>query len=114
MKGVRNAEIAEPGRFLLARGELPVRVTWPGARRNDGGRKCPIVPTLPWSGCRFEILSNDAGVTGGDSKEREGGSLGMPASLLPVSQSMDADAHGTCELYLCQPHEPPERGDIVA
>jgi hypothetical protein len=35
-------------------------------------------------GCRFETLSNDAGVTGGDSKEREGGSLGVPASLLTM------------------------------
>jgi len=49
-----------------------------------------------------------------DSKEREGGAFGSATILLPVTERVDADAHGSREARLGQADESSERRDVVA
>src|SRR5690606_26356230 len=59
-------------------------------------------------------LADDARVFGRDSQECQSWPLWGAASLLPIAESVDADAHGLGELGLRQANEAPERGNVLA
>jgi hypothetical protein len=50
----------------------------------------------------------------GDAQQGDRGSFRTPASLLPVAERMNADAHGAGELDLGETDEAPHGGDVLA
>ncbi len=62
------------------------------------------------SGCGLnvlDILPNDPRMSGCDAQQCHRGTLGVSPTLLPVSESMNADAHGVGELRLSEPDKAP-------
>lgn len=62
----------------------------------------------------LEILADDARMFRRDSQQGQSWTLWAPTSLLPISESVDADAHGLGELSLRQANEASERGNVLA
>ena len=53
-------------------------------------------------------------MAGGNSQQRQGGTFWHPATLLPVSQSVDADPECDGELLLCHVGKPAQSDDVLA
>lgn len=59
-----------------------------------------------------KVLANKARMTSCNAKQCKRGSLGRTPALLPVAKSMNANAHRTGELGLCEVYELAKRGNI--
>src|SRR5690606_31781403 len=62
----------------------------------------------------LEILADDAWVLGGDSQQCQSWTLRSAPSLLPISESVNADAHRLGELRLRQANSAPECRNVLA
>ena len=62
----------------------------------------------------LDVLAKDPWMPGGDTQQGDRGTLWTPPALLPVPESVNADAHGESELLLCQSDETPQSSNVLA
>ena len=55
----------------------------------------------------LDVLSHDSRMPSGDTQQSDRRALRTPPSLFPVSEHVNADAHGKSELYLGEPDKEP-------
>lgn len=65
------------------------------------------------SSSRIQILSQDPRVAGCNTQKGHRRTFRPSPPLLPVAQSMNADAHGLGKLLLSQIHEAPQGRDVL-
>ena len=51
---------------------------------------------------------------GSDAQQGVRGPFRVPSALLPIPESVDADAHGVSELRLGEPDKTPQGRDVLA
>ena len=82
-----------------------------GCRPEGWCRWCVLLGALPAPSGRgrnvLDVLTDNPRMPSGDAQQGDRGTLWMPPTLLPVSEGVNADAHGLSELYLGEPDKTP-------
>ena len=60
----------------------------------------------------FEIFTNDARVTCGDSQQRDCGTVWVPTTLFPIAKGVDTDTHRLSKLRLSESYKSPKRRNV--